>query len=246
MSLHSRFVVAITAAFASSAIACAPNSGNSDGNGPSGTGAESGAGGGGGSGTSGAGAKLGVGGDPGGPVFSGDAAVTTRGDGSALTADAGCGTTVLKPEAITVEKTVQVDINCTQDVPEPIAIYIVLDNSGSMKDNNKWNDAVTALTTFVHSDTTLVGKGWTCKDKDGKDVTPPSDLPPAGTGEISIAIQYFHPENVGNNPNECDGSGHRTAAVPIGPLPANAQSIINSLGSTGPPPPLTRGVRSCW
>jgi hypothetical protein len=65
-------------------------------------------------------------------------------------------------------------------------------------------------------------------------VPAPPDLPPPGTGSISVAIQYFHPQNVGNSPDECDGTGHSTPAVPMAPLPGNASAIITSLGNTGP------------
>jgi hypothetical protein len=153
------------------------------------------------------------------------------GDG-ALTRDGACGSNVMQPEAITVEKNQK--INCTADAPEPLVLYIMLDNSGSMDDNNKWTDAVTALTAFVNSDTTAHGSAWTCVSEDGGVVPAPPDLPPPGAGSISIAIQYFHPENVGGNPDECNGSAHGTPAVPVGPLPANAQPIIDSLGNTGP------------
>jgi hypothetical protein len=145
-----------------------------------------------------------------------------------------CGELVLEPEAAVETKTIQVAINCTSDSPEPIALYIVLDNSGSMKDNDKWTDAVAALTQFVQSDPTAVGAPWTCVDKDGKSVTPPSNLPAPGSGAISVAIQYFHPENTGQNPDECNGQAHATPAVPMGPIPANGGAIVGSLGNTKP------------
>jgi hypothetical protein len=138
----------------------------------------------------------------------------------------------MQPEAIKVER--NQTINCTADAPEPLVLYIMLDNSGSMDDNNKWTDAVAALTQFVQSNTSATGSAWTCKNQDGGTVPTPPNLPPPGAGAISIAIQYFHPENVGGNPDECDGSAHGTPAVPVGPLPDNAQPIIDSLGNTGP------------
>jgi len=156
-----------------------------------------------------------------------------RDSGGPLSQDGACAASVLEPESIIVEEKVDEQIDCTSEEPEPIAIYIVLDNSGSMKDNNKWNDAVTAITAFVRSDTVINGKGWTCVDKNGDPVDAPSDLPPPGAGTVSIAIQYFHPQNVGGA-NECDGSGHRTPAVAMGLLPGNSDAIVNSLGQTGP------------
>jgi hypothetical protein len=153
------------------------------------------------------------------------------GDG-ALTRDGACGSNVMQPEAIKVEK--NQNINCTATAPQPLVLYIMLDNSGSMDDNNKWTDAVAALTQFVQSDTTAHGSDWTCTSDDGGVVPTPSTLPPPGAGSISIAIQYFHPQNPPANSNDCDGTAHGTPAVPVGPLPDNGQAIINSLGQTSP------------
>jgi hypothetical protein len=149
--------------------------------------------------------------------------------------DAACAGLVLEPEAITVEKVTTVELNCTSDVPQPIAIYLVLDNSQSMEDDSKWRDAVAAITAFVQSDPNQATKPWACVDKDGKSAPAPSTLPPpAAAGTVSVAIQYFHPQQVSGGGSECDGSGHRTPAVPMGPIPASAGAITGSLGSTGP------------
>jgi hypothetical protein len=102
-----------------------------------------------------------------------------------------------------------------------------------MDDNNKWPDSVDAISAFVQTDPAQ-GTAWTCVDDAGNSVPAPADLPPPGTGSISAAIQYFHPQNVGGNVDECDGSGHRIPAVDMGPLPDNANAIISSLGQTGP------------
>jgi hypothetical protein len=155
------------------------------------------------------------------------------GGGAVLLNDAACAETVLEPEAVTTELTIETDVTCTSDAPSPIALYIVLDNSGSMDDNNKWVDAVDAITGFVGTDPAQ-GTAWTCVDQDGNSVPPPPDLPPPGTGSISVAIQYFHPENISGSPDECDGTGHSTPAVDMGPLPDNGANIISSLGQTGP------------
>src|SRR5260221_12263471 len=174
----------------------------------------------------GGGPGLGVGGGlVGGPQGSG----TSGGGGEG----GACAELVMQPEQTKVDKTIP-GVSCTSNAPEPIVIYIMLDNSGSMKDNNKWTDAVGAITKFVESDPTLMGAPWVCVDKDGNGVPPPSDLPPPGSGSISVGIQYLHPESVGRNPDECDGSAHSTPAVPVGPIPANGGKIVSSLGSTGP------------
>ncbi|HEX4341608.1 MAG TPA: hypothetical protein VH062_37115 [Polyangiaceae bacterium] len=181
-----------------------------------------------------------------GPTMSGNAGGTSSGTGSTMIgpipttgtggsgAGGACAALVLKPEAVTEDKMVPMDVNCTAAVPEPIAIYIMLDNSGSMKDDNKWPDAVDAITMFVQSDPTATGAPWSCVDKDGNAVMPPASLTAPGTGAISVAIQYFHPTNAGKRPNECDGTSHRTPAVPMGPLPANGPNIVTSLNGTSP------------
>ena len=229
-----RFVVVSAALGVACALACSPNSGSSSSS-SFGAGANSGAGSNGGAGSSsGAGASAGSGSTNGlgtglgaaGDLFGGGLPQGAGATGS----DASCAALVLKPEAIKVDE----EINCTSDVPQPIAIYLMLDNSGSMSDNNKWRDAVAAITAFVQSDPTLLGKPWTCLDKDGNSVPPPPGLAPPGSGTISVAIQYFHPVNVGRNPDECSGSAHSTPAVPMAPIPANGGAITTSLGSTGP------------
>jgi len=205
------------------------------------------------SGNSGAGASTGngAGGAFLGGVPSGNSGAAGNGSGG------NCAALVLQPESITEEKMIPMDVDCTAAVPEPIAIYIVLDNSGSMKDNNKWPDAVDAITMFVQSDPTALGAPWTCVDKDGKSVMPPASLAPPGTGSVSVALQYFHPGGSGRrgagngNGNECDGTSHRTPAVPMGPLPANGGPIASSLqgaspnGDTPTVGALTGGTQYC-
>jgi len=108
-----------------------------------------------------------------------------------------------------VEKEVPVEIKLLQ----PVSIYIVLDQSGSMWvpdvatlvtdlsqlfNSFKWVAAVDAITEFVN-DTNSAG--------------------------INVALQYF-PLAGGN----CDGSAYETPSVPMGRLPDNATAITNSLG----------------
>ena len=228
MSLRRAFIFVSATATVASLGACSSGSGNDHASGStSGNGAGSAAGYASGTGSS-AGATT--------TFFGQDGSVPTFRtlDGSApLGVDSACGATVLAPEAITVDKTVEQKLDCTADVPEPIAIYLVLDNSGSMKDDQKWTNAVAAINRFVQTDPAQ-GAGWKCVDPDGKSVPAPSTLKPPGAGAISVALQYFHPKNVGSSPNECDGSGHSTPAVPMGPLPANGTAIAASLAAAGP------------
>jgi hypothetical protein len=107
-----------------------------------------------------------------------------------------------EPVEITVETLVPYEVV----VPEPIAVYIMLDKTGSMDDRNtptKWQVAVDAINTFVN-------------DPD--------------SAFINVALQYFS----GNDQGLCDGVAWSTPAVPMGPLPDNAPNISASLAATSP------------
>lgn len=232
-----RIGLAIAAMGIGSVYACSPDggSGNTDtiGN-PDNTGgtgsrsADSGADGGAGDvpGTSGGRGNVGGG-------FNGMSGSPAGGAGGNLAPDAACESTVLQPEAIEEEIEIETEITCVAESPGPLSLYIMLDNSRSMEDNNKWRDAVDALTQFVQTDPAPAGQ-WDCTDQDGNAVEPPEGLPMLEPAPISVAIQYFHPAGVGNNPNECDGSGHEVPDVPMGTLPGNANAIIQSLAGTAP------------
>lgn len=234
--MHLRHGILITSIVATvtSVIACASSAGNHDSastrGGPNGSGAN-------GSGADGSGANGGASGTDE-PTF-GNAGTTGQfvmrdsGTGAPQGVDAACGAAVLEPEAIQVDKTVEQKIDCTAEVPEPIAIYLMLDNSKSMDDDSKWTNAVAAINTFVKTDP-AAGSAWTCTDEDGKTVAPPATLSKPPAGEISVALQYFHPKNVGSSPNECDGTGHGTPAVAMGALPGNGAKITASLAGTSP------------
>ncbi len=139
-------------------------------------------------------------------------------DADPITEDSACAATELIPEVVEVE--VPKEITITTEMLAPVAIYIVLDNSGSMDDdadggegteNSKWNQAAGAITDFVNDPTS-----------DG----------------INVGIQYFHPPDAGgnreNNPAECDGSAHSQPDVDVAVLPDNASAIVDSLAGTEP------------
>ncbi len=151
-----------------------------------------------------------------------------------------CAGTEVAPEEVQVE--IEREIQIEHEELKPLALYVVLDNSQSMRDSpsqqgggggggtmtgaadSKWNQAVEALTTFISDD--------------------------ASAG-IGMAIQYFHPLGVGDDPDECDGSGHGTPAVPMDVLPNNADALVASLGQAAPTGytptvgALTGGVQYC-
>jgi hypothetical protein len=157
---------------------------------------ESGMDGGGSGGTGGEGASGGAGGESG-----------TGGSGGQP--DAGSGGTCIPfsvdPKPIEVATETQVPYQVM--VPKPVAVYFMLDKSGSMDDTEgnppvrKWDTAVDAINTFVND---------------------------SNSEGINVALQYFS----GTGP--CDGSVYDTPAVPMGPLPDNAANISTSLAATAP------------
>lgn len=131
-----------------------------------------------------------------------------------LEEDEVCAATSLETHPVEMEVTTTIET----EVPAPVAIYVVLDNSLSMNvgasgmmgnttEPTKWEDAVQAITDFVND---------------------------PGSEGVEIGIQYFHPEGAGDMPDECDGVAHGTPAVDVGPLPDNAAAVIDSLAMTMP------------
>jgi hypothetical protein len=119
-----------------------------------------------------------------------------------------CDGLALEPQTIEVPQEVTTTIE--SQVPAPVALYIMLDNSLSMDETgataSKWEEARSALTSFVQD--------------------------PTSAG-LDVAIQYFHPTGgTGQEADECDGVSHATPAVAMGPLPGQAKAIVSSLQST--------------
>ncbi|HEX2679260.1 MAG TPA: vWA domain-containing protein [Polyangiales bacterium] len=123
-----------------------------------------------------------------------------------LTQDGGlvCGATSQSATQVVTEKTVEV----TEDVSvaQPVALYLMVDNSGSMSEwvasagKSRWEVVVDGITAFVN---------------DPK------------SANIDVALGYFPGKGV-----DCDGSDYAVPTVPIGRLPMQAPAIISSLGST--------------
>ena len=123
--------------------------------------------------------------------------------GGSMDFDDFCAGEKVDPEPVEIKVETRVPFEVL--VPEPIAVYIMLDKSGSMNDEmpTKWDVAVKAINTFVND--------------------PNSEF-------IDVALQYF-PFPFGEN---CDGTLFAVPAVPMGPLPENAENISNSLANTSP------------
>lgn len=87
-----------------------------------------------------------------------------------------------------------------------LAIYILLDRSGSMTFVNKWQTAVDGITQFV---------------------TDP------GASGMKVALQYF-PIGQEDAGDSCTGQIYAVPAVSMGELPANANAISASLAAAAP------------
>ena len=94
-------------------------------------------------------------------------------------------------------------VTVVEATPPPLAMYMILDRSGSMTFANKWETAVSGITQFVQA--------------------------PSASG-AKVALQYF-PVETGH---DCAGGVYATPVVPMAALPANAQSIVDSLQATLP------------
>ncbi|MFC1642046.1 hypothetical protein ACFL5O_05065 [Myxococcota bacterium] len=128
-----------------------------------------------------------------------------------------CASTSVAAQPVETEKEIEVPVEI--ETRSPVAIYLMLDRSSSMIGQCRpedpcnplgWIQATSAITSFVSS-----------PDSEGLDV----------------ALGYFPPRT--GEPS-CDGATCETPAVPIAPLPENAQPINQSLVSSGPAimPPL--------
>lgn len=169
-----------------------PLSDREGGTSPQGGAGASGAGAGGGGGLGGAsGDPFGHGGGIGGGLVLGG----TGGDGGG---DPGCGASSVKAEQVVLERVIEIEETVTE--VQPVALYVMLDQSLSMQTGGLWGPAKTALKAFVDD---------------------------AGSAGVDIALDYFPPAfgDVG----ECNGNGYDTPAVAIGRLPDHAAAIHASL-----------------
>lgn len=109
----------------------------------------------------------------------------------------------------------EVTTTVTTEVVAPVALYIMLDNSGSMDEDaggaaagqTRWEVAVESLTDFVND---------------------------PGSDGIDVALQYFQAQGVAGGGDECNGSDHSTPAVDIDRLPNAAGAFVQSLDNENP------------
>lgn len=124
-----------------------------------------------------------------------------------------CSSLSLTPEEVQTEEEVTTTIET--EVPKPVALYVMLDNTLSMDQSagvggeSRWDAAVSALTDFVAD--------------------------PASAG-MNIALQYFFPVGVPGDVDVCVGDGQAIPAVDMGVLPEAGPAIVQSLAETGKEP----------
>jgi hypothetical protein len=106
---------------------------------------------------------------------------------------------------------------------DPIALFIMLDRSGSMVTGfpppaspDSWNNSVVAITAFVND--------------------------PASEGiDVGLGTFPFGPDNTAS----CDGADCGQAIVPIAPLPGNASPMITALQQNAPSNPIALTPTEC-
>jgi len=119
-------------------------------------------------------------------------------DGGTYDPDAGCGRSLLVPVEIVTENEIEIIEEVTE--VEPVALYVMLDQSASMQAGFLWDPAKTAVKEFVDD--------------------------PSSAG-IDLALDYL-PSFLGEA-GECNGAGFNVPAVEAGRLPAHAANIHASL-----------------
>lgn len=118
----------------------------------------------------------------------------------------------------------------------PLDVFVMLDQSGSMADNKKWDTAVAGLTAFVNDPLSAgvgVGIQYFALPPSSTSTCPTT----CTTNADCAACGSFCLGNVcvgGGNYDSCDAADYAKAEVSIAPLPGNAQSIIDSLGQHSP------------
>jgi len=156
-------------------------------------------------GASGAGNQAGNGGTAGAGGAAGDYGLGGQGgtpvlgnvDGG-LDLDAGCGTSSVEAEQIVIMNEIIIEEMITEI--QPVALYVMLDQSMSMQNKGLWDPAKLALKAFIDD---------------------------ASSEGVDLALDYFPP--LFGEVGECDGAGYSDPAVPIGRLPDHAPAVHTSL-----------------
>ncbi len=217
------------------AVACSPKTGLDT----VGSGAGNG-----GSGNSGAGASSGNSGTGNGLFGNAGSGFGIIGDSGVVGngSDAACAALPFSAERITV--TTQVPVTTTVTEAQPVALYIMLDQSGSMGEPaatgnmSKWAVVSGGITGFVNDPASA-----------GIDVALSVFPTPSSGGGGGFLGGLFGGGGNGCPPSDCTGSAYTTAQVPMGPLPTNAPAIIagmpsNPGGGCTPTEPALRGAES--
>src|ERR1041385_523863 len=147
-------------------------------------------------GNAGSGATPAVGGDGPGQGMGGALVLPTGSGGNLGAPDGSCAVSTARAERVVVTKEVPVVTTVTEK--EPVALYLMQDQSGSMLlPPTKWASVQSAVQAFT------------------------TDPQSAG---LDIALQFFR---LGTNAS-CDGSGYDVPEVALGSLPQNAAAINNA------------------
>ena len=121
----------------------------------------------------------------------------------------------------------------------PLDIFIMLDQSGSMGDSNKWTNTTNAISAFVNSpEAAGIGVGLQYFGlPEGGQMCPTNCQTDADCGACGPCVDFLIQKicfGAASVPDSCTPADYATAAVPIAPLPGNAGAITSSMGMHGP------------
>jgi len=115
----------------------------------------------------------------------------------------------------------------------PLDIFIMLDQSGSMEDDNKWGSVTGAIGAFVSlPEVSGIGVGLQYFALPASISCPPSCTVDADCGTCGPCFQNICIP--AGSSDSCNPADYATAEVPIAPLPGNAQALIDSMAMHGP------------
>ena len=140
---------------------------------------------------------MGLAGDPNAGLSGSGGTMVVGGMGPGPDPDAGCGTSSVEAEQIVIMNEIIIEEMITE--VQPVALYVMLDQSASMQTAGLWDPAKLALKAFVDD---------------------------ASSAGVDLALDYFPPIDA---MGDCAGVGYDVPSVAMGRLPAHAPNIHASL-----------------
>ena len=145
----------------------------------------------------------------------------TFGDAAAISPDAACASDTVKAQQ------------------QPLDMYIMLDQSGSMNDSNKWTSVTTALKSFL-TQPTAAGLGVGIQyfglppGSAGCPTTCANSNDCNGNGTCLPFINKCSGCLGGGGASSCNGADYAVPEIEIAPLPGSAQALTASINAHSP------------